>query len=218
MSFSNNFATWEECQRFCTGVGPIEEQPQQIQYPQQIPTEVRRIDPEPRFPHQQPLDHSSSQGKPTSFWNTNLVWLSKLTPSDCLLCLAEEERARRERQRDEALRLQRERAEEEKRRAQEWHEEQLRLRAEQDQRRTTSSQQIGSDRNTRCRLPVDAGTCKDGYLDAWHFDYYTGQCYKFIYSGCGGNANRFGSKAECEQVCGHLAVNSGGYCIYTCLL
>jgi flagellar biosynthesis GTPase FlhF len=56
-----------------------------------------------------------------------------------------------------------------------------------------------------CKLGVDAGTCGD-YQDAYYFDYFTRQCYPFIYSGCGGNKNRFDSLAKCEQYC-HILVN-----------
>lgn len=34
-----------------------------------------------------------------------------------------------------------------------------------------------------------------------------GRCFEFIFSGCGGNDNRFSDRATCEQRCGTTAVN-----------
>ena len=35
----------------------------------------------------------------------------------------------------------------------------------------------------------------------WRFNSVTQDCEKFVYSGCGGNANNFPSKAACESRC-----------------
>ncbi|EDW76467.2 uncharacterized protein Dwil_GK15469 [Drosophila willistoni] len=54
-----------------------------------------------------------------------------------------------------------------------------------------------------CGLPHsrngDGRISCEAYIPSWSFD---GQeCVKFIYGGCGGNANRFGTKEACEAKC-----------------
>jgi hypothetical protein len=49
-----------------------------------------------------------------------------------------------------------------------------------------------------CGLKPDAGFCR-GYFQAWYFD--GEECKTFVYGGCQGNANKFQSKEECENVC-----------------
>lgn len=36
----------------------------------------------------------------------------------------------------------------------------------------------------------------------WYYDAYSGRCQAFVYTGCGGNANRFISEEQCERQCG----------------
>lgn len=55
-----------------------------------------------------------------------------------------------------------------------------------------------------CIAPPVGGEC-DAYFPAWYHDSNTGICRPFVYGGCGGNANRYGSLAECQKACG------GGY-------
>ncbi|CDW57128.1 Papilin [Trichuris trichiura] len=51
-----------------------------------------------------------------------------------------------------------------------------------------------------CNAPKDPGTCtKNLYL--WYFDRESLVCKPFIYGGCGGNANRYVTKEECERRC-----------------
>jgi len=52
-----------------------------------------------------------------------------------------------------------------------------------------------------CNTPVDTGPCTEEHA-AWYFDSNTRACQAFIYSGCGGNANRFESEEQCERHCG----------------
>jgi len=54
--------------------------------------------------------------------------------------------------------------------------------------------------STVCQLPLDPGWCK-AYFPSWGFNVRTGRCEQFIYGGCGGNANRFKTQAECERIC-----------------
>jgi len=52
----------------------------------------------------------------------------------------------------------------------------------------------------RCSLAWDAGPCR-GLIEAWWHDPATGVCMPVNYGGCGGNANRFASRAECQSAC-----------------
>lgn len=51
-----------------------------------------------------------------------------------------------------------------------------------------------------CRLPVDAGPCK-GEEERWYYDPSNRRCSRFVYGGCGGNTNSFGSLESCERYC-----------------
>ncbi|KAL3985162.1 Kunitz/Bovine pancreatic trypsin inhibitor domain family protein [Acanthocheilonema viteae] len=51
-----------------------------------------------------------------------------------------------------------------------------------------------------CMMKVDRGQCELG-VTKWYYNMDTGQCHVFIYTGCGGNGNRFSSKAECQHLC-----------------
>ena len=63
-----------------------------------------------------------------------------------------------------------------------------------------------------CKLPravggAEVGACRvSPYfpfsgLELWYFNTQAGDCEQFFYGGCGGNANRFWSKAECRNTC-----------------
>merc|ERR1712142_155145 len=49
-----------------------------------------------------------------------------------------------------------------------------------------------------CGLPKVVGHCY-AYFRKYYFNSATGKCTKFIYGGCGGNANRFDTKEECQE-------------------
>jgi len=51
-----------------------------------------------------------------------------------------------------------------------------------------------------CLLDKNKGPCK-AYIRKWYFNSGPGKCEKFMYGGCGGNANNFDSKSACEQKC-----------------
>ena len=48
---------------------------------------------------------------------------------------------------------------------------------------------------------VTSALCK-GYIPRYHFCKKSGKCEKFIYGGCGGNANNFKTLQQCQQKCG----------------
>ena len=52
----------------------------------------------------------------------------------------------------------------------------------------------------RCYKPKASGHCK-GFHRFWYFNREKETCQKFIYGGCGGNSNRFSTKASCDKVC-----------------
>lgn len=59
---------------------------------------------------------------------------------------------------------------------------------------------IRPSRDPSCLLSSDAGTCK-AYIPSVYYDQNENSCKMFIYGGCGGNANRFDSRKECEAKC-----------------
>ncbi|KAG1650386.1 Papilin [Nymphon striatum] len=56
--------------------------------------------------------------------------------------------------------------------------------------------------NKYCFLDYEIGPCTDSAI-YWYYDYKTGICDRFYFSGCDGNQNRFKSRSECEQKCGN---------------
>ncbi|KAI8043624.1 kunitz-like toxin PcKuz3 [Drosophila gunungcola] len=51
-----------------------------------------------------------------------------------------------------------------------------------------------------CLQPMISGRCF-GFVESYAYNPIKRHCEPFIYGGCGGNDNRFGSKAECELNC-----------------
>ncbi|ESO89574.1 hypothetical protein LOTGIDRAFT_80595, partial [Lottia gigantea] len=51
-----------------------------------------------------------------------------------------------------------------------------------------------------CLLPMDSGACTDSQTK-YYYNEVKDQCEVFSYSGCGGNANKFDTLAECEAMC-----------------
>uniref|UniRef100_A0A3B5MVZ4 BPTI/Kunitz inhibitor domain-containing protein n=1 Tax=Xiphophorus couchianus TaxID=32473 RepID=A0A3B5MVZ4_9TELE len=49
-------------------------------------------------------------------------------------------------------------------------------------------------------LALDPGGCQD-YAMMWFFDTVQNECIRFWYGGCDGNANRFETQEECENLC-----------------
>ncbi|CAD6197397.1 unnamed protein product [Caenorhabditis auriculariae] len=59
-----------------------------------------------------------------------------------------------------------------------------------------------------CRLPKNVGyTCGvTSPHSAFYFDADIGECLEFIFEGCGGNQNRFGTKEDCIEGCRSLTL------------
>ncbi|KAL5008286.1 hypothetical protein ScPMuIL_013867 [Solemya velum] len=51
-----------------------------------------------------------------------------------------------------------------------------------------------------CGIPRSQGDC-DGREIMWYFDKPIEDCRRFVYTGCGGNGNKFATRAECLQKC-----------------
>ncbi|KAJ6656053.1 hypothetical protein lerEdw1_004459 [Lerista edwardsae] len=51
-----------------------------------------------------------------------------------------------------------------------------------------------------CTLPADPGQCKDAF-ESYYYEVDAGRCLMLIYSGCGGNENRFHSREACRRTC-----------------
>lgn len=51
-----------------------------------------------------------------------------------------------------------------------------------------------------CLLEPERGLCYAAFT-LYYFDAAAGTCEEFLYGGCGGNANRFGSLEECQATC-----------------
>ncbi|VDM21945.1 unnamed protein product [Hydatigera taeniaeformis] len=58
----------------------------------------------------------------------------------------------------------------------------------------------GTNRPGLCALPPAQGPCK-ATIWRYYFDATSGECKKFIYGGCSGNANNFISIQECMNTC-----------------
>lgn len=58
-----------------------------------------------------------------------------------------------------------------------------------------------------CSLPEDYGECKE-QVAMYRYDSNTAKCVRFMYSGCGGNANRFETRAMCEVACQRYMASS----------
>ena len=59
-----------------------------------------------------------------------------------------------------------------------------------------------------CQIPADPGPCT-GELIKFFYDSTALRCRQFIYGGCEGNKNNFGTEADCMQTCAHTFVDQG---------
>lgn len=51
-----------------------------------------------------------------------------------------------------------------------------------------------------CLLPLDPGSC-DMEIMQMYYDAASMSCKEFLFSGCGGNTNRFASFVQCQITC-----------------
>ena len=58
-----------------------------------------------------------------------------------------------------------------------------------------------------CSQAPEVGFCK-GYFPRYFHNSTSKQCEKFIYGGCGGNANKFRTLSQCQQTCSELVYNN----------
>ncbi|XP_017047640.1 male accessory gland serine protease inhibitor [Drosophila ficusphila] len=49
-------------------------------------------------------------------------------------------------------------------------------------------------------MPQDGAACM-AFMPAWTYDASKNACSEFVFGGCGGNANQFSSRDECERAC-----------------
>uniref|UniRef100_A0A915BBN9 Papilin n=1 Tax=Parascaris univalens TaxID=6257 RepID=A0A915BBN9_PARUN len=68
---------------------------------------------------------------------------------------------------------------------------------------TMRSLKMTAANRTICLEPMDQGNCSQRIV-RFFYNAASNRCRKFIYSGCGGNNNRFETRAECRQKCARL--------------
>ncbi|KAK6178076.1 hypothetical protein SNE40_012908 [Patella caerulea] len=66
-----------------------------------------------------------------------------------------------------------------------------------------------------CQLPVIAGDCNQE-IPRYGWNTESGNCEYFIYTGCGGNRNKFQSQKDCLEMCGPPRVCQQDPSIGTC--
>ena len=59
----------------------------------------------------------------------------------------------------------------------------------------------------------ETGVCRAA-LPRWYYNIISGKCEQFIYGGCGGNENNFGTSDECEGNCTTNTSEEGLYMYY----
>lgn len=52
----------------------------------------------------------------------------------------------------------------------------------------------------QCSLPIERGSCAGNFL-RWGWNAEEERCEQFVWGGCEGNPNRFGSEAACLHRC-----------------
>ncbi|XP_064464442.1 U-actitoxin-Avd3f-like isoform X2 [Ornithodoros turicata] len=52
----------------------------------------------------------------------------------------------------------------------------------------------------KCLAPLDVGNCS-AEVERYYFDVVSGECQKFVYTGCEGNENNYADLGSCQRVC-----------------
>ncbi|XP_056145790.1 LOW QUALITY PROTEIN: amyloid-beta A4 protein-like [Lampris incognitus] len=65
---------------------------------------------------------------------------------------------------------------------------------------TTTTESVEEVVRAVCWAPAESGPCH-AMLERWYFVPETGRCAPFLFGGCGGNRNNFGSEEYCLAVC-----------------
>lgn len=65
---------------------------------------------------------------------------------------------------------------------------------------TTTNEGHRNIKDDACQGPSDPGNCQE-YLTKYHYDSRENMCHAFVYTGCGGNSNRFDNRRQCEARC-----------------
>jgi len=68
-----------------------------------------------------------------------------------------------------------------------------------------ASRREGTDAS--CQSDPEPGPCKASH-PRWYYNHARGECQPFTWGGCRGNANRFGTRAQCENRCRSPAVDA----------
>uniref|UniRef100_A0A8C4XI33 Amyloid-beta A4 protein n=1 Tax=Erpetoichthys calabaricus TaxID=27687 RepID=A0A8C4XI33_ERPCA len=68
---------------------------------------------------------------------------------------------------------------------------------------TTTTESVEEVVREVCSEEALTGPCR-AMLPRWFFDLSKGQCFQFIYGGCGGNRNNFETEDYCMSVCGDV--------------
>lgn len=61
-----------------------------------------------------------------------------------------------------------------------------------------------------CYSRADPGQCSDN-ISAWFYNPAAQRCDQFVYTGCGGNENRYESEEACERSCGRFRGQGNGF-------
>ena len=56
-----------------------------------------------------------------------------------------------------------------------------------------------------CNASPETGPCL-AYFPSFFYNSTSGKCERFVYGGCQGNANRFGTEQQCNNKCGQSHV------------
>ncbi|KAH8411992.1 hypothetical protein KR222_005372 [Zaprionus bogoriensis] len=57
-----------------------------------------------------------------------------------------------------------------------------------------------SEQHSMTGMPQDGAACM-AFMPSWSYDAKQNACVEFVFGGCGGNSNQFGSRSECEKAC-----------------